>query len=114
MPLFVFETLTLNIQSLFNVHPIPMTATASSFSDGSQWGFDWQIDMAINGIQDGSDYDDLFHSNGENFPWLAIDLGFFYKVILPTEICAFTESFARSQGCQWWSGVVAVLTEIKI
>ena len=94
--------------------PIPMTATASSFKDGSQWGFDWQIDMAINGIQDGRDYDDLFHSNGENYPWLAIDLGFFYKVILPTETFAFTASFVRSQGCQWWSGVVAVLTEIKI
>ena len=63
-----------------------MTATASSFSDGSQFGFDWQIDMAINGIQDGRDYDDMFHTNGENYPWLAIDLGFFYKVRLSSRL----------------------------
>ena len=66
--------------------PIPMTATGSSFLDGSQW--DW--DMAINGIQDGSDYDDLFHSEGENYPWLAIDLGFFYKVRLSSLLKSVT------------------------
>ena len=37
--------------------------------------------MAINGIQDaGSDYEDMFNSGAENYPWLAIDLGFLYKV----------------------------------
>ena len=92
-------------------NPIPITATASSFSDGSTWNFDWQIDMAINGIQDGSDFDDMFQSGEENYPWLAIDLGFFYKVILPTEIFAFSASFVRSQGCQWWNVVVLVLKE---
>ena len=37
---------------------------------------------AVNGIlPDGSlDVDDMFHSDSENYPWLAIDLGFYYKV----------------------------------
>ena len=92
--------------------PIPMTATASSFVDCSYWGHTCQIHMAINGIQDTDE--DLFHSDAENYPWLAIDLGFFYKVILPTETFAFTASLVRSQGCQWWSGVVLVLKELQI
>ena len=33
--------------------------------------------MAINGKTN-----DMFHSNNEKYPWLAIDLGFYYKVIL--------------------------------
>ena len=37
--------------------------------------------MAINGIQDaGSDYEDMFNSGVDNYPWFAIDLGFLYKV----------------------------------
>ena len=37
--------------------------------------------MAINGIQDAaSDFDDMFWSGKDNYPWLAIDLGFLYKV----------------------------------
>ena len=52
-----------------------MKATASSVAGN------WGADLAINGIQDGSEYDDMFHSAGEdNYPWLAIDLGFYYKV----------------------------------
>ena len=37
--------------------------------------------MAINGIID-NDYADMFHSLNDDFAWLAIDLGFYYKVIL--------------------------------
>ena len=58
-----------------------MVATASSFLDGNG-----HVNMAINGIIGNSDYDDMFHSLGHNYPWLAIDLGFYYKVILTIEI----------------------------
>ena len=83
----------------------PMKATASSINPvfGGP-------EKTINGIIK-SEWSDMFHSGNENYPWLAIDLGFFYKVILPTEICAFTVSFVRSQGCQWWNVVVLVLKE---
>ena len=56
-----------------------MVATASSFLDGSDYG---HVNMAINGIIENSDYDDMFHSLDHNYPWLAIDLGFYYKVII--------------------------------
>ena len=55
-----------------------------SVYDGNDYG---DVDMAINGIIGNSDYDDMFHSLGHNYPWLAIDLGFYYKVILTVEIC---------------------------
>ena len=61
-----------------------MVATAISVYDGNDYG---DVDMAINGIIGNSDYDDMFHSLGHNYPWLAIDLGFYYKVILTVEIC---------------------------
>ena len=70
------------IQNLFVAHP--MVATAISVYDGNNYG---DVDMAINGIIGNSDYDDMFHSLGHNYPWLAIDLGFYYKVILTVEIC---------------------------
>ena len=64
------------IQSLFTVNPV--TATASSTFDNDNWG---PAEMAINGILNaGSDYDDMFNSDNDNYPWLAIDLGFYYKV----------------------------------
>ena len=54
----------------------PKIATSSSIAIE-----DWISSMAINGIQDaGSDYEDMFNSGAENYPWLAIDLGFLYKV----------------------------------
>ena len=73
------------IQNLFVTHP--MVATAISVYDGNNYG---DVDMAINGIIGNSDYDDMFHSLGHNYPWLAIDLGFYYKVILTVEICVKT------------------------
>ena len=58
----------------------PMTATASSTYVDDKFG---PAEMAINGILNaGSDYDDMFNSDNDNFPWLAIDLGFYYKVVL--------------------------------
>ena len=64
------------IQSLFVVHP--MTATASSTYVDDKYG---PAEMAINGILNaGSDYDDMFNSNNDNYPWLAVDLGYYYKV----------------------------------
>ena len=56
----------------------PMTATASSSYDGGSFG---PAEMAINGILDGSEYDDMFNSGSDNYPWLAIDLGSYYKVL---------------------------------
>ncbi len=54
----------------------PKIATASSFAE------DWISSLAINGmaINAGSDYEDMFHSADDNYPWFAIDLGFLYKV----------------------------------
>ena len=53
----------------------PMIATASSFLDGD-YG---PVSQAINGVIE-NDYVDMFHSLDDDFPWLAIDLGFYYKV----------------------------------
>ena len=56
----------------------PMIATASSFLD-RDFG---PVSQAINGVIE-SDYVDMFHSrSNDDFAWLAIDLGFYYKVIL--------------------------------
>ena len=92
-----------------------MVATAISVYDGNDYG---DVDMAINGIIGNSDYDDMFHSLGHNYPWLAIDLGFYYKVFSTSVICKISQhskaSCVRSQGCQWWNGVDAVLTELQI
>ena len=54
----------------------PMKATASSINPvfGGP-------EKTINGIIK-SEWSDMFHSGNENYPWLAIDLGFYYKVIL--------------------------------
>ena len=53
-----------------------MTATSSSLKSD-----DLSSSMALNGIQDAaSDFDDMFWSGKDNYPWLAIDLGFLYKV----------------------------------
>ena len=99
--------------SLFVVHP--MIASASSIYDNDSFG---PAKMAINGILDGSDYDDMFNSGNDNYPWLAIDLGFYYKVFSTSVICKISQhskaSCVRSQGCQWWNGVDAVLTELQI
>jgi len=55
-----------------------MTATASSTFVDNNFG---PAEMAINGILNAvSDYDDMFNSDNDNYPWLAIDLGFYYKV----------------------------------
>ena len=37
---------------------------------------------AIDGIMDSEEQEDLFHSNADEYPWLALDLGvgFLYKV----------------------------------
>ena len=46
--------------------------------------------MAINGIQDAvSDYEDMFNSGVDNYPWFAIDLGFLYKVFF-TSLFSYT------------------------
>ena len=53
-----------------------MMATSSSvWSENS-------APKVLNEIQDPGqcDFGDMFHSEGENYPWLAIDLGFLYKV----------------------------------
>ena len=53
-----------------------MTATSSSLKS-----YNLSSSMALNGIQDAaSDFDDMFWSGKDNYPWLAIDLGFLYKV----------------------------------
>ena len=49
----------------------PLIATASSFHPTMG------PDKAINGNL--GEWD-LFHSENEKYPWLAIDVGFFYKV----------------------------------
>ena len=55
------------------MHPKIATASSSRENDG------WISSLAINGIQ-GSDFEDMFHSADDNYPWFAIDLGFLYKV----------------------------------
>ena len=71
------------IQNLFAVHT--MTATASSAKN-----VEWLAPKAINGILiDGSNNVDMFHSDYENYRWLAIDLGFHYKVSFNSVIFVF-------------------------
>ena len=63
----------------------PKIATASSL-----YNDDWISSMAINGIQDAvSDYEDMFNSGVDNYPWFAIDLGFLYKVFF-TSLFSYT------------------------
>ena len=60
-----------------------MTATSSSTHDMASFG-PLGAHFAINGITKVGDptkyYEDLFHTDGDNYPWLAIDLVFYYKV----------------------------------
>ena len=47
---------------------------------------------AINGLDPGQygDYDDMFNSGNDNYPWLAIDLGFLYKVFFLYKLLKLT------------------------
>ena len=58
-----------SIQSIFDVHP----ATAIASSSFSEHG----PEKATSGIIVDKDKD-MFHSDDEKYPWLAIDLGFYY------------------------------------
>ena len=57
-----------------------MTATSSSVFDSPDWPKSKSLSsLAINGIIND---EDIFHSNKDKYPWLALDLGvgFLYKV----------------------------------
>ena len=56
-----------------------MIATSSSI-----YNEDYSTINALNGLDPGQydDYSDMFNSADDNYPWLAIDLGFLYKVFL--------------------------------
>ena len=65
----------------------PMIATSSSL-----YNEDWVTMNALNGLDPGqySDYDDMFNSGNDNYPWLAIDLGFLYKVFFLYKLLKLT------------------------
>ena len=72
---------------------------------------------AINGLDPGQygDYDDMFNSGNDNYPWLAIDLGFLYKVFflyIHRKLTALECVMCRSQGCQWLNELVAALNAL--